>query len=53
MTLKQIAPDVLLEHGKTKNPYPNVDAHSGVLLQVKCPDSRSCLLLEKHTRLMF
>ncbi|KAG9554264.1 hypothetical protein KCV04_g19740, partial [Aureobasidium melanogenum] len=21
------------EHGKTKNPYPNVDAHSGVLLQ--------------------
>lgn len=29
----KIAPDVLLEHGKTKNPYPNVDAHSGVLLQ--------------------
>ena len=25
-------PDVLLEHGKTKNPWPNVDAHSGVLL---------------------
>eukprot|EP00834_Sanchytrium_tribonematis_P003667 NODE_150_length_15491_cov_0.365644.p7 type:complete len:382 gc:universal NODE_150_length_15491_cov_0.365644:8268-7123(-) len=24
-----IAPDVLLEHGKTKNPWPNVDAHSG------------------------
>ena len=24
---------VLTEHGKTKNPYPNVDAHSGVLLQ--------------------
>ena len=23
----------LTEHGKTKNPYPNVDAHSGVLLQ--------------------
>ena len=23
---------VLTQHGKTKNPYPNVDAHSGVLL---------------------
>ncbi|KAK6352655.1 citrate (Si)-synthase [Orbilia blumenaviensis] len=29
----KIAPVVLTEHGKTKNPYPNVDAHSGVLLQ--------------------
>src|SRR5579871_5087814 len=29
----KIAPGVLTEHGKTKNPYPNVDAHSGVLLQ--------------------
>ncbi|OLL26057.1 Citrate synthase, mitochondrial [Neolecta irregularis DAH-3] len=29
----KIAPRVLAEHGKTKNPYPNVDAHSGVLLQ--------------------
>lgn len=28
----KIAPDVLLEHGKAKNPWPNVDAHSGVLL---------------------
>ncbi|KAF9580860.1 citrate (Si)-synthase [Lunasporangiospora selenospora] len=27
-----IAPGILLEHGKTKNPWPNVDAHSGVLL---------------------
>ncbi|KAF9337658.1 citrate (Si)-synthase [Podila minutissima] len=27
-----VAPDILLEHGKTKNPWPNVDAHSGVLL---------------------
>lgn len=25
-------PGVLTEHGKTKNPYPNVDSHSGVLL---------------------
>ena len=28
-----IVPGVLTEHGKTKNPWPNVDAHSGVLLQ--------------------
>jgi len=28
-----VAPGVLAEHGKTKNPWPNVDAHSGVLLQ--------------------
>ncbi|TPX31305.1 hypothetical protein SmJEL517_g05319 [Synchytrium microbalum] len=27
------APGILTEHGKTKNPWPNVDAHSGVLLQ--------------------
>ena len=25
----EVAPDVLKEHGKTKNPYPNVDAASG------------------------
>jgi len=31
--LYNIVPDVLTEHGKTKNPWPNVDAHSGVLLQ--------------------
>ncbi|EMR09235.1 citrate synthase, mitochondrial [Pneumocystis murina B123] len=29
----EIAPKVLLKHGKTKNPYPNVDAHSGILLR--------------------
>merc|ERR1711931_373628 len=28
----KIVPDVLLEQGKAKNPWPNVDAHSGVLL---------------------
>ncbi|KAK2463476.1 hypothetical protein APHAL10511_004562 [Amanita phalloides] len=28
----QLAPDILLEAGKAKNPWPNVDAHSGVLL---------------------
>ncbi|OAA60256.1 citrate synthase [Niveomyces insectorum RCEF 264] len=27
----EIAPQVLKEHGKTKNPYPNVDSASGVL----------------------
>ncbi|KAK9701679.1 citrate (Si)-synthase [Basidiobolus ranarum] len=31
--LYKIVPEVLTEHGKTKNPWPNVDAHSGVLLQ--------------------
>jgi citrate synthase len=27
----QVAPGVLTQHGKTKNPWPNVDAHSGVV----------------------
>ncbi|KAJ1523818.1 hypothetical protein HK096_001272, partial [Nowakowskiella sp. JEL0078] len=31
--LYNVIPPVLTEHGKTKNPWPNVDAHSGVLLQ--------------------
>lgn len=31
--LYEVVPGVLTEHGKTKNPWPNVDAHSGVLLQ--------------------
>lgn len=31
-TIYKVVPDILLEHGKTKNPYPNVDSHSGVLL---------------------
>lgn len=37
--LYKIVPNVLLEQGKAKNPWPNVDAHSGVLLQVSpgCP----------------
>ena len=29
----QVVPEVLLQTGKVKNPWPNVDAHSGVLLQ--------------------
>ncbi len=30
-TIFKVAPGVLTEHGKTKNPWPNVDAHSGVI----------------------
>ncbi|KAL6940078.1 citrate (Si)-synthase [Hanseniaspora vineae] len=29
----KVAPGVLAKQGKTKNPWPNVDSHSGVLLQ--------------------
>jgi citrate synthase len=29
----QIVPPVLVEQGKAANPWPNVDAHSGVLLR--------------------
>ncbi|KAF5095795.1 hypothetical protein D0Z03_001755 [Geotrichum reessii] len=32
-TIYEVAPKVLTKHGKTKNPWPNVDSHSGVLLQ--------------------
>jgi citrate synthase len=28
----EVAPKILMEQGKAKNPWPNVDAHSGVLL---------------------
>ncbi|GFS18517.1 citrate synthase [Elysia marginata] len=31
--LYKVVPDILIEQGKAKNPWPNVDAHSGVLLQ--------------------
>ena len=31
-TIYEVVPGVLTKHGKTKNPFPNVDAHSGVLL---------------------
>jgi citrate synthase len=33
-TVFEVMPGVLTEHGKTKNPYPNVDAHSGVRMAV-------------------
>jgi citrate synthase len=29
--LYQVVPDILLEQGKAKNPWPNVDAQSGVI----------------------
>jgi len=29
----EVVPPILTAHGKTKNPWPNVDAHSGVLLR--------------------
>lgn len=32
----KIAPGVLTEHGKTKNPFPNVDAVSGPLALPQC-----------------
>uniref|UniRef100_A0A183BRX8 Citrate synthase n=1 Tax=Globodera pallida TaxID=36090 RepID=A0A183BRX8_GLOPA len=35
-TLYEVTPNILLEQGKAKNPWPNVDAHSGVLLQASC-----------------
>lgn len=31
-TVYSVMPGILEKHGKTKNPYPNVDSHSGVLL---------------------
>ena len=30
--LFDLVPDILRKHGKAKNPWPNVDAHTGVLL---------------------
>ena len=30
--LYDTVPEILKEHGKAKNPWPNVDAHTGVLL---------------------
>ena len=31
--LYEVVPNILQETGKVSNPWPNVDAHSGVLLQ--------------------
>lgn len=35
-TIYKVVPPILTELGKVKNPWPNVDAHSGVLLQHYC-----------------
>eukprot|EP00941_MAST-03F_sp_MAST-3F-sp1_P003022 g3022.t1 len=32
-TIYEVVPDVLKEHGKAANPWPNVDSHSGILLK--------------------
>lgn len=32
-TIYKVVPPILMETGKVKNPWPNVDAHSGVILQ--------------------
>lgn len=45
--LYKIVPNILLEQGKAKNPWPNVDAHSGVLLQVS-PFFPACLRTLHH-----
>ena len=39
-TIYEVVPDVLKEHGRTKNPFPNVDAHSGVRILCK----RACCM---------
>jgi citrate synthase len=48
----RLVPDILLEAGKAKNPWPNVDAHSGVLLTYYGYGSFSigvpCLMLTIH-----
>lgn len=32
-----VMPGILAEHGKVKNPFPNVDSHSGVLPTAPAP----------------
>ena len=46
--LYKIVPNVLLQQGKAKNPWPNVDAHSGVLLQVSPPFPAFPLVCTEH-----
>ena len=36
-----VVPQVLTEHGKTANPWPNVDAHSGANLSCDPQSSQS------------
>ena len=58
-TVYEVMPGVLTEHGKTKNPYPNVDSHSGVLLKyaprrvhAACTRRARCRLRTTGTRLL-
>lgn len=44
--LYEVVPDELLALGKVANPWPNVDAHSGVLLQVSFDIFRIYLISE-------
>lgn len=32
-TIYEVMPSILKDHGKVKNPYPNVDSHSGIMLK--------------------
>lgn len=43
--VSEVAPGVLTEHGKTKNPYPNVDAQSGCVLYEVSLAYKSWLLI--------
>lgn len=49
----KIVPPILLELGKVKNPWPNVDAHSGVILQVCFIFFRFCKLRKLKYNLVF
>ena len=53
--LYKVVPDILLEQGKAQNPWPNVDAHSGVLLQVSINTSlltdHSCKIINYLSKL--
>ena len=51
--LYEIVPDILLEQGKTKNPWPNVDAHSGCLLQVRTARSHHVTLMSHDYMYMY
>lgn len=42
--LFNMVPNILQELGKVANPWPNVDAHSGVLLQVTSPYNKKYFL---------
>lgn len=45
----KVVPPILLDTGKIKNPWPNVDAHSGVILQVGSLRHGSPIHLSAHS----